>query len=155
LDLVNELTITDPRCIILPSYNGTPGTTSTHLNSAQHTFVLNGTCPSISNMFDPANTNCFLNKRLQLLINAGCTNTAAQLGTRLRNLILFAQEATTYTDVYIQNLRNYFGVYAVMNTNLTEFFVGTNMSQTLTAFGVDSNNILNKIKCDYVNASVN
>jgi hypothetical protein len=29
------------------------------------------------------------------------------------------------------------------------------MSQTLTAFGVDSNNLLNKVTCDYVTASVN
>lgn len=55
----------------------------------------------------------------------------------------------------MQNLRNYFGVYAVMNTNLTSFFIGNNMSQTLTAFGVNSNNLLYNANCSYISSKVN
>ena len=83
MDLVNELTTTEPRCIIIPTYDGTPGTTTTQLNSAQHTFVLGGACASINNMFSPGNSSCFIAKRLALLTAQGCTNTAAQLGSRL------------------------------------------------------------------------
>jgi hypothetical protein len=70
-------------------------------------------------MFDPSNTNCFLNQRLQLLNAAGCVNTATELGVRLQNLVGFSKDASQFTDVYMQNLRNFFGVYAVMNSNLT------------------------------------
>jgi len=63
IDTVSEGLITEPRCIIIPTYDGTPGTTTTHLNEAQHTFILNVTCPSINNMFSPGNTSCFLSKR--------------------------------------------------------------------------------------------
>jgi len=83
MDLVNELTTTEPRCIILPTYDGTPGTSTTHLNEAQHTFILGAPCASINNMFSPGNTSCYLAKRLALLAAQGCTTTASQLGTKL------------------------------------------------------------------------
>jgi len=41
IDAVSESSIAEPRCIIIPTYDGTPGTTITHLNEAQHTFILN------------------------------------------------------------------------------------------------------------------
>lgn len=47
----------------------------------------------------------------------------------------------------MQNLRNFFGVYAVVNSNLTEFFATTNMSTTMSSFGVLSNNLLNRTLC--------
>ena len=119
IDYATEDQTIDPRCIQVPTYDGTSGTSDTNLNKVQHTIVLNATCPTISDFFDGSNTNCFLGKRLQLLDNAGCTTVSASYAERIKNLVEFSKETGSYTDVYLQNLRNYFGVYAVMNTNLS------------------------------------
>ena len=41
-----------------------------------------------------------------------------------------------------------------MNSNLSEFFVGSNMSDTLDEFGTLSNNLLNKTSCSYVKSKM-
>ena len=82
----------------------------------------------MQDFFDGSNTNCFLGMRLQLLRDAGCNDVADSISERIENLVSFSIETGTYTDVYLQNLRNFFGVYAVMNTNLSDFFTGANMS---------------------------
>ncbi len=99
MDLVTELNITEPRCIIIPTYDGTPGTITTHLNKAQHTFVLDAlntgnNCTSIDKMFSPGNASCFIARRLTLLNAQGCNSTASNLGTMLKNLVKFSQQAT-------------------------------------------------------------
>lgn len=48
----------------------------------------------------------------------------------------------------MQNVRNFFGAYAMLSTNLTEFFNGrNNMPETLAEFGMLSDNLLKKTKC--------
>lgn len=85
----------------------------------------------MSDFFDGTNSGCFLGKRLALLTAAGCTSTASEYNRRINNLLDFSIEAASYTNAYMQNLRNYFGFYALLSTNLTDFFNGANMSETL------------------------
>lgn len=55
----------------------------------------------------------------------------------------------------MQNVRNFFGAYATLSTNLTEFFNGrNNMPQILIEFGTLSENLLKKTKCDKIKNDV-
>jgi hypothetical protein len=47
MNVSSEFLTTQPRCIIIPTYDGNPGTNSTRLNSVPHTFQTNATCTSI------------------------------------------------------------------------------------------------------------
>jgi|688.fasta_scaffold133137_1 hypothetical protein len=68
--------ITEPRCLQIPTWEGSGGTRESDLNSAQHTIQLNTTCPTIYDFFNGSNSGCFLGKRLSLLRTSNCTITA-------------------------------------------------------------------------------
>lgn len=120
--LINYLTetlITEPRCLQIPTWQGSGGTKDADLNDAQHTIELNGTCPTIYDFYNGSNAACFLGKRLDILRTANCTTTAQEYNRRLKNLIKFSVQTASYTNSYLQNLRNYFGAYVALSTNMS------------------------------------
>ena len=82
-----------------------------------------------------------------MLIDAGCTNVANEYASRVEALLAFSLPAGSYTNSYLQNLRNFFGFYAVVNTNLSDFFANTNTSTIIDPIGINSNNIINRTLC--------
>lgn len=70
------------------------------------------------------------------------------------NLVKFSVEAGSYTNSYLQNVRNYIGVYVALSTNITEFFNGANTSETVKVFGVGAKNLLEKLPCSYIRSNV-
>lgn len=119
IDYTSEVLVGDSRCLQIPTYDASGGSNLADLNNAQTTIELNTTCPKVTDFYDGANPACFLGKRMGVLVSAGCSSTAAEYSRRLSNLIKFSLVAASYTNSYLQNLRNYIGVYFALSSNIT------------------------------------
>lgn len=119
ISYLTEINTTEPRCLQIPTWDGNGGSKDADLNDAQHTIELNASCPTIYDFYNGTNPVCFLGKRLDLLRTSNCSITATEYNRRMKNLLKFSVDTASYTNSYLQNLRNYFGIYSVLSTNLT------------------------------------
>lgn len=146
-----EVTTKQPRCIQLPINNRTSGSVNTSLNMVQHLFNLTGApCNSMPNIFNNA-SNCFLRTRSNALFSAipACAAVSTQYITKMKNLVTFSYLAGEYTDAFMQNLRNYLGIYLTLSSNMTAFYVGPNVTKAVSSIANNLTNISKLGNCSY------
>lgn len=149
----SEVTTTQPRCIQIPINNRTSGTVNTSLNMMQHLYVINTSCTSIPNIFNAAN-NCFLKLRATPLFSTACPTVFTEYTTRLKNLVAFSYLAGEYTDAYLQNMRNYLGTYLTVSSNMTAFYLSTNVTTIVGEIASNVTNISKLGNCSYPSQKV-
>jgi len=119
----------------------------------QHLYVINTTCTSIPNIFNAAN-NCFLKQRATPLFSTACPSVFTQYTTRLKNMVGFSYIAGEYSDSFMQNLRNYLGVYLTISTNMSSFYLSTNVTNMVGAIATNATNVSNLSSCSYPSLKV-
>jgi hypothetical protein len=145
-----DVTTTSPRCIQIPTNNRTSGTANTALNMMQHLYTLSATgdCTSIPNIFN-STKNCFLKTRATALFSTPCASVMTAYMAKLEAMVSFAMLAGEYTDAYAQNIRNYLGNYLGVSSNMSAFYLATNVSDMVGAFANSSANITSMSNCSY------
>lgn len=68
---------------------------------------------------------------------------------KLEAMVSFAMLAGEYTDAFVQNLRNYLGIYLTLSSNMSSFYLATNVSNMVGAFANSSANITSMSNCSY------
>lgn len=115
----------------------------------QHLFDLSATgdCVSEVNIFNPTK-NCFLKTRATALFGS-CPAVFTSYTNQIQMMVQFSTLAGEYTDAFAQNLRNYLGNYLGVSSNISAFYLSTNVSQMVSSFATDSLNIASMSNCSY------